>query len=188
MWSCEMRPATVRRLKGRVGAGIATIATLLVLAGCADGQGFRPMYAPDANGVGLQEKLAKVDIAPIPSRVGQILRNELIFEKTGGGAEVKPAEYRLDITIRESLNSTLVQTSGEALGQIYNLDAAFKLTRIADKKVVMQGTSTGRAGFERFPQVYSNVRAKDDASSRAAKSVADDIKTRLAATLSSNKL
>ncbi|MBS0240905.1 MAG: hypothetical protein JSS20_01925 [Proteobacteria bacterium] len=187
MSSCEPRPATIRRLKSRGVLACAFVLTLAGLSGCADGEGFRPLYGPDANGVTTQEKMAKVDVAPIPSRVGQIIRNELIFQKTGGGAPVPP-EYRLDITIRESINSTLVQTSGDALGQIYNLDAAFKLTRISDKKVVAQGTSTGRAGFERFPQTYSNVRATDDAKSRAAKSIADDIKTRLAATLSSNKL
>ncbi|MGE0766979.1 MAG: LPS assembly lipoprotein LptE [Hyphomicrobiaceae bacterium] len=166
-----------------MAAGLA----LLLVGGCSGGDGFRPMYAATATSPGVQEKLAKIDVAPIPSRVGQRLRNELIFEKTGGGLPEKP-EYRLEIVIREALASTLVTSTGEAQSQIYTLDANFRLVRLNDKKVVFQGASHGRAGFERFQQIYSNVRARDDAENRAARTVADDIKTRLAATLSSNRI
>ena len=37
---------------------------------------------------------------------------------------------------------------------------------------------------ERFQSIYSNVRAREDAENRAASTVADDLKTRLAAYLS----
>ncbi len=155
----------------------------LALSGCASGEGFQPMYGPTGAGVGLQDKLAAVDVATIPSRVGQRIRNELIFQNTGGG-EAAPKQFRLDITIRESIGSTLVKSSGEAVSQIYNLDADFKLVRLNDKKVVVTGSSYGRAGFERFQQIYSNVRAREDAENRAAKSIADDLKTRIAAAVS----
>lgn len=144
------------------------------------------MYAPSASGESVQTRMAKVDVAPIPSRVGQRVRNELIFQNTGGGEAEKP-EFRLDITIREALASTLVKNTGEALSQIYTLDANFKLIRLSDKQVVLQGASHGRAGFERFQQIYANVRAREDAENRAARTIADDIKTRLAAVLSSNR-
>lgn len=184
---CEPRGCNKRRPSFGIALSAAAGLALLFVGGCSGGEGFRPMYGATASGPGVQEKLAKVDITPIPSRVGQRIRNELIFDKTGGGLPEKP-EYRLDITIREALGSTLVKSSGEALSQIYTLDANFKLVRLADKKVVFQGASHGRAGFERFQQIYSNVRAREDAENRAAQTVADDIKTRLAAALSSNRI
>ena len=49
---------------------------------------------------------------------------------------------------------------------------------------MLQGTSHARASFERFSSIYSNVRARDDAENRAAKTIAEDLKTRLAAYLS----
>ena len=49
---------------------------------------------------------------------------------------------------------------------------------------MLQGASHGRAGFERFQSIYSNVRARDDAENRAARTVADDLKMRLATYLS----
>ena len=93
--------------------------------------------------------MAQVDFAPIPGRVGQRIRNELIFLGTGGGDAVPPT-HRLEVAIRESVTSTLVRIDGEALGQIYAIEATFQLISIKDKKVVFQGTSHARAGFERF--------------------------------------
>ena len=49
---------------------------------------------------------------------------------------------------------------------------------------MLEGTSHARAGFERFDSIYSNVRAREDAENRAARTIADDLKTRLAAYLS----
>jgi LPS-assembly lipoprotein len=183
---CEPYASTDRHPRYRKTIGVAAALAILSLAGCADGSGFRPMYGQTGSAPDVQARMASVDVAPIPSRVGQRVRNELIFQNTGGGHPQKP-EFRLDITIREALGSTLVKNTGEALSQIYTLDATFKLIRLSDKAVVMQGASHGRAGFERFPQIYANVRAREDAENRAARTVADDIKTRLAAVLSSNR-
>lgn len=182
MSSCDPCPTIARRLGAYRAKAIAAVFAA-ALGGCANGEGFQPMYGPTGSGVGLQDKMAAVDVATIPSRVGQRIRNELIFQNTGGGVAAKP-EFKLEITIKESLGSTLVKSSGEALSQIYNLDASFKLTRISDKKLLLQGASHARAGFERFQQIYSNVRAREDAENRAAKSIADDLRTRLAAAIS----
>ncbi|MGQ0455917.1 MAG: hypothetical protein ACT4OU_02520 [Hyphomicrobium sp.] len=160
------------------------VAALLV-AGCsADSSGFRPLYATSAvGGAGANERLAALDIAPIPGRVGQRIRNELIFQATGGGAPLPP-EYRLDIAIREYVTATLVQLDGNATGQVYNLDASYKLVRIADKAVLAEGTSFGRAGFQRLTSIFANVRAREDAENRAAKTVGEELRTRLVAQLS----
>ncbi|HKA64672.1 MAG TPA: hypothetical protein VKD00_02965, partial [Methyloceanibacter sp.] len=61
----------------------------LALAGC----GFQPLYGTTAGGSRLGAVMAGVDVTPIPGRVGQRLRNELIFENTGGGAAA-PATYK----------------------------------------------------------------------------------------------
>ena len=62
---------------------------------------------------------------------------------------------------------------------------------------MLQGTSYGRAAFERFTDtttptgttyVYSNVRAREDSENRAAQVVADDLKTRVAIYLSGARL
>jgi LPS-assembly lipoprotein len=153
------------------------------LAACGNG-GIRPLYGATPSGAGLQERLAQVDVATIPGRVGQRIRNDLIFLSTGGGQPLPPT-HRLEVAIRESVITTLVRIDGDSLGQIYAVEASFQLISIKDKKVVLKGTSHARAGFERFQAIYSNVRARDDAENRAARTVADDLKTRVATYLSS---
>ena len=147
------------------------------------GRGFRPMYGTSSlGGSNVNEKLAKIEIAPVPGRVGQRIRNELIFTTTGGGAPLPP-EYRLEVVIKETLTSTLVRKDGEAQGTVYNLDAKFRLIKLADKPVVLEGASYGRAAFERFKSVFANVRAREDAENRAAETVGTELKGRLAAYL-----
>jgi LPS-assembly lipoprotein len=169
----------------RHGAIIAVAALSTVLVGC-EGGGFRPLYATGPTGSSATlDRMAQVEISTIPSRVGQRIRNELIFQATGGaGVAVSPL-YRLDIAIRESVLSSMVSRTGDTAAQIYNLDAKFKLTRLSDKKLVLEGTSFGRAAFERYTAIYSNVRAKYDAEDRAARAIAEDLKGRLAGFLSS---
>ncbi|MFM9938010.1 MAG: LPS assembly lipoprotein LptE [Hyphomicrobiaceae bacterium] len=165
---------------------LALVGVAGLLAGCADGSGFKPMYAQIGDGPRLDEKLAAIETAPIPSRVGQRIRNELIFQNTGGGVAATP-KFRLDIAIRESIGTTLVRTSGEAASQVYNLDATFTLTDLATKQVVLRGNSHARAGFDRSSNIYSNVRARDDAENRSARTIADDLRSRLSAFLSTQK-
>jgi LPS-assembly lipoprotein len=162
---------------------LTTAAVAPLVAACGD-SGFRPLYAPASIGANAGEKLAQVKIAPIPGRVGQRIRNELIFQSTGGGNPLPPA-YRLDVAIRESVTSTLVQKDGDSRGQIYTLDASFQLVRMETGEVLIKGISYGRAGFERFDSIFANVRAKQDAEDRAARTVGDDLRSRLSAYLAS---
>src|SRR4029079_5053893 len=100
-------------------AGLAGLA----LGGC----GFQPLYGGTTDGgQRLFEVLAGVQSTPIPRPVGQKLRNELIFANTGGGT-AGPSRYKLDIAIKESVTDQLVEITGDATGQVYQLDATFKL-------------------------------------------------------------
>jgi LPS-assembly lipoprotein len=157
----------------------------MLVAGCGD-SGFRPMYASSAitGGTDVNQKLAELEIAPIPGRVGQRIRNELIYQATGGAGSLAHPVYRLEIIMRESITPTLVQIDGNSSGSVYNLSTSFRLVRLADKSVALMGESNGRAAFQRFDSVFANVRARQDAEDRVAKSIGDELKGRLAAYLS----
>lgn len=149
------------------------------LAGC----GFQPLYGTTASGSRLGAVMDGVDVTPIPGRVGQKLRNELIFATTGGGDQGKTL-YKLDIVIKEKVTKQLVKISGDAEQEVYELTANFKLINAANNQVVLTGGSTSRAPYERVETIFSNVRARIDAENRAARTIADSIKIRLAAYLS----
>jgi LPS-assembly lipoprotein len=152
------------------------------LVACGD-SGFRPLYGPSASGAVVTQRFKEVDFAPIPGRVGQRVRNDLIFESTGGGSPAPP-QYRFEVVLQENVTSTLVNVQGRVAGAVYAVQASFRLIDSKEKKVVFQGTSHARAPFERFENIYSNVRAREDAENRAARTIAEDLKTRLAAYLS----
>jgi LPS-assembly lipoprotein len=154
------------------------VTAAISLAGC----GIQPLYGTTAGGSRLAAAMAGVDITPIPGRVGQRVRNELIFENTGGSGQTGTT-YKLDIVIKESLTNELVKISGDAKAQVYELDATFKLIS-SDGRVVLEGKATSRAPYERFETIFSNVRARYDAENRAARTVAESIKIRIAAYLS----
>jgi LPS-assembly lipoprotein len=154
------------------------VTAAISLAGC----GIQPLYGTTAGGSRLAAAMAGVDITPIPGRVGQRVRNELIFENTGGSGQAGTT-YKLDIVIKESLTNELVKISGDAKSQVYELDATFKLIS-NDGRVVLEGKATSRAPYERFETIFSNVRARYDAENRAARTVAESIKVRIAAYLS----
>jgi LPS-assembly lipoprotein len=154
------------------------VTAVISLAGC----GIQPLYGTTAGGSRLAAAMAGVDVTPIPGRVGQRVRNELIFENTGGSGQVGRT-YKLDIVIKESVINELVQITGDAKGQVYELDATFKLIG-NDGRVVLEGKATSRAAYERFETIFSNVRARYDAENRAARTVAESIKVRIAAYLS----
>jgi LPS-assembly lipoprotein len=168
----------------RSASRLVLVAAMLgpTLAACGN-SGFKPLYGAAGIGAQADDRLAQVSVTTIPGRVGQVIRNELIFHATGGGGEVVNAAYRLDVAIRQSVTSTLVRVDGDSSSQIFNIEAKFQLIRVSDKAVVLSGMSYGRASFERNKSIFSNVRAREDAENRAAKSVGEDLKSRLSAHL-----
>ena len=173
---------------GRRSLYIGLISIVLpLLAACS----FQPLYSStsvDGYGEGVQEKLKKIDIAKVPGRVGQKLRNELVYGTTGGG-QALPSEYRLELAIKESESSVNVRTDGDARGRIYQLRANFKLVHKGTNKEMFKGSSLKRALFDTGDSetsIFANERAVIDAEGRAARELAEEIKTRLAAYLATS--
>lgn len=164
-----------RRVTALLGA---TLLAAPFLSAC------QPLYGTTQSGARLKDVMASLKIPEVPGRVGQRVRNELIFASTGGGYPAEPL-YRLDIAVRQSVSNTLVELTGDVQGQLVNVDAQFKLVRLADNQVVLQGKSAGRAAFDRYDPIFTNTRAQIDAENRAARVVAEGIRTRIAAFLSS---
>ncbi len=163
-----------------------TLVALAAVAGFGlSACGFQPLYGSNtttASGARLAETMSSVDVTPIPGRVGQKLRNELIFSNTGGNYAAE-SRYQLNIAIRESVIDQLVQITGDARGQVYQLQASYKLINVATGKLIYQGTAVSRAPYNRYQEIFANVRARYNAEDRAARTVSESIKTQLAAFL-----
>lgn len=153
---------------------IAAMLSLLLLAGC-----FRPMYGTLQGQPSTLDALAQVDVAPIEGRVGQKVRNELLYAFSGGEAERAP--YKLAITLIGDEDDLFLRRTTEARASVYELRANYTLIDVTSGTVINGGSSLARASYDRSTQIFANERALIDAENRAAKAVAADLKTRIAA-------
>ncbi|MDB5597762.1 MAG: uncharacterized protein JWM36_4723 [Hyphomicrobiales bacterium] len=159
---------------------IASLAASLLLSGCV-----QPMYG-GLEGAALRSQLSAIAIEPIPDRIGHYLANELSFSLNGTGSSVTP-KYRLYIAIRETVQTPLIDTiSGRATAGSVVVDADYRLLPAEGGAPVTEGVAFTVASYDRSSQRFANIRAARDAEIRDAKTLADQIKTRLAIALAHN--
>lgn len=176
-------PARITRQVARFAA-VAALAALT--AGC-----FQPLYGDRtvAGGTPLVGKLAGVEVARIDApqgsrlaRVGSEVRNELIFNLTGGsGAGTTTHQLVVTLTSRQ-LQVIVDVTTARPDVQNYGIDATYTLTEVATGKTVVSGQTFSRVSFD-IPgqqQRFAGARGMRDAENRAAKVIAENIRSRLA--------
>jgi LPS-assembly lipoprotein len=162
---------------------IAIFAMSLSLAGC-----FRPLYAELPTGGTVRDALAAVDVAAIvdrpgQERIGHYLRNELAFDVDGSG-QPRAKRYKLELSVAERLAATVVNLqTGRANSAVLIADADFTLKPLGDGPVILSGRATASASYDRGPQRFASLRAARDAEIRVARQLAEQIQTRIAATL-----
>lgn len=153
------------------------LALALPLGGC-----FQPMYGPTAmGGADMAEELRAIAVDPIPDRFGHYLGNELIFLLNGTGTPA-PAKYRLLVTIISRVQSPIVDTvTSRASAATVWAEASYSVTPAAGGAPLAYGKAASAVDYDRFTNRYANIRAARDAEIRAAKSLADQIRLRIAA-------
>jgi len=112
------------------------------------------------------------------------VRNELIFAFNGTGAEVAP-RYRLFVTLKEQVRTPIIDTvTQRATSATVIVDAAYRLVSVPDETEIAKGVAENIASYDRFSNRLANVRAARDAEVRDAKTIADEIRTRISIALS----
>ena len=176
MWSLE----TTARRSIRLVAAVAIAGSV---AGC-----LRPLYGPTATGEPLKDVLAAIDVQKVTTKtnrehIGHYLRSELVFDLDGSG-EPPPKRYKLTLIVSDGLASPIVDAAtGRAASAILNIDADYTLTNLDGTRTITKGTASASATYDRTAQRFADVRAARDAEIRAARLLAEQIRTRLAAAL-----
>lgn len=151
----------------------------VALAGC-----IQPLYGTLGPG-GLESELQAIKVEPIPDRFGHYVEKELAFAFNGTGLEVPP-KYRLVVTLKQKVQAPVVDTvTSRATAATVVGDASFELYALGKTEPLMQGVAFSVAGYDRFSQRISNVRAARDAEIRDAKAIAEQIRTQIAARMAS---
>ena len=172
---------------GRIAASLLAVFAAVSLASCQ----VRPLYGTAS---GTTEKLQSVSFAPVGGRIAQDVRNHLIFLAYGGaGAPVK-TDYEVKLEVGSSATSTEVtyddassvnrnNYEGPYPGRVI-MTGKYTIIRVSDGTVLRSATRTITTMLDLPQQEFAKIRAIRDGESRAARELAEIIRTDIAATLS----
>lgn len=172
----------------------AKLARILVVMGLAAATGgcFQPLYGEHSltkAGSTTQVALSGVAVKPIPAikgsaeeRIAVEVQNDLIFGLTGGGGAGYPT-HEIRIKISSTRLSVIVDaTTSRADVENYGLNATYELYDLQTKKIVLTDRTFSRVSYD-IPgqqQRFAQARGLRDAENRAAQTIAESIRNRLA--------
>lgn len=158
---------------------IVLVAAALSLAGC----GFSPLYGTTGAGSPVALKLATVSVTEQDTRLGQLVRNEVVSGISPAGSAGGIA-YRLELTANGSEELAIRAIDTESLRKHYRVNVSFVLYDSNTDKPVYSGKTFSQVSYDRIDAPVANLQAQVDAQERAAAETGRDIRTRLAAYLS----
>lgn len=172
---------------GRVAAAISVVLFAGFLAGCQ----VRPLYGEAS---GTREKLASVNFSPASDRLTQEVRNHLVFLAYGGEGSPTKTDYQVKLVVTSSATSTEVTNDTSLSAAKTNYDGPYPgrvtmtgqyvLTRVSDGQVLRSAKRTVTSMLDLPQQEFAKIRAIRDGENRAARELAEIIRTDIAATLS----
>ena len=162
-----------------MGRGLRSVLTFLgalALAAC----GFHPLYGTEGElPANIAAELAGIRIATLEGRVGQVLRNDLLDRVTPLGEPAAP-NYLLTIALTESKEGLAIQRDATVTRFNLTLSANYVLRHPVTGVPRVSGTVRATASYNVVRSDFANVIAERDAEDRAARVLADELKTRLA--------
>jgi LPS-assembly lipoprotein len=175
--------------KGRVARAASLALLCLALLG-APACTVQPLYDGSAGLSGGKTRVAGLDsisIKPESSRVGQAVRNQLIFLLGGGSGQPANAKYNLTLGVVASVESSAsVQRAGlyEPTASTVTMTSNYVLTDAATGETKATGKRFVSASYDVPRQSFAAQRAALDAQDRAARELAELVQLSIAQDLS----
>jgi LPS-assembly lipoprotein len=161
-------------------AAVALIA-VVVLTGVG-ACGFRPMYGPRPVADPVTADLSSIEVARIPDRPGQSLRNQL-RDRLNPARLATPTRYTLQVALRESIRELALERSGLATRGNLTMIADFSLIDDTTGQVLLTASSRTQASYNILAgqptSQFSSLTAQQDARDRALTELAGAIPVRL---------
>lgn len=146
----------------------------LALAGC----GFRPLYGAGVPSAEVVALLGDIRVTELDDRLGQIVRNELLDLVTPLG-EPRTPRYVLRVDLKEQKEGLAIERDATITRFNFTLTVDYTLEDSVARRQVNKGTVRATAAYNVVRNEFTNVIAQRDAEARAARVVAEEIKTRL---------
>ncbi len=156
-------------------AAILAAALAVGLSGC----GFRPLHGQ--GGAGAEASLAMIQITRIADRNGQKLHNLLLDRLNPKGPPGRPA-YILSVRLNEGLQNLAIRKDESATRANLTLTAHFTLARTGSDDTY-SGAAVSINSYNILQSDFATLSAENDARGRALRTLADEIRGRIAAAL-----
>lgn len=176
-------PEWIKSMKPLLAA--MALVGLTAVAGCT----VKPLYATDTTPIGsttatgsVASELSMVAVKPVSTRVGQEVRNQLIFLFNGGNGEPTAPRYSLQISVSSGSEATAniqVNKENEPTAAILTAYASYVLMT-SDGTVVGKGRRQYAASYDVPRQEFAALRAARDAENRAARELAELVRLAVA--------
>lgn len=160
---------------------IAGLALSLACGAC----GFRPLYGESGRTAAVQTDLGDVQVDPIPDRLGQRLRQDLV-DRINPKGEPALGRYHLAVKLAEAQDGEGIRSDLTFARVNYRLFAEWQLRDEKNGSVIAKGTSRAFTSYNVGANPFATVTAENDGRERAANEVAEDIRMRLAVYFESN--
>lgn len=138
----------------------------------------RPLHDGSA---GRAENLGSITYSQADSRVGQEVRNHLVFLTGGGAGEPANPQYKVDMKVESRTMGVLLEQSSDVpkAGRVI-VSADYTLMRISDGTVLRTGRRQIVAPVDYPEQEFAKLRAIRDAEDRGAHQLAELIRADIA--------
>ncbi len=162
-----------------MSAAVRALFLVLFITPMLGACGFQPLYGSDGGTRNLPADLARIQIAPIPDRIGQQVRNTLLDQINPEGEPGAP-DYRLEVKLDLHRQGVGYRRDESITRVNLRLNATYLLRDSADK-VVFSGSGNSIASFDVVQKDFSTLTAERDGEERMAIDVANQIVLQLAA-------
>ncbi len=152
----------------------------LGLAGC----GYQPLYGERAaTGKAVTADLASIRIAAMPDRIGQQVYN-MLRERLNPQGKPGDPRYVLSITLSETRENVFYEQDETASRANLTLRASYELRSTDKGDVVARGAARSVSSYDILASQFATIASEEDARTRSARAISDEIRTRLALALS----
>ncbi len=158
---------------------LAVPGILPALAGC----GFSPLYGTVGDSGNVEARLVSMEVAPPANRTEQLVRNALLEgiapSQAGGG------KYLLSLRTEEKQLTSILSFDRKTPQSRYVLNVSYTLSDRGTGKTLTSGKTFAEVSYTKTRQPVADIQALSKAKETAARVVAQDIRTRLAAWMAS---
>lgn len=176
--SCRARSSTSWSEQGGRAAQWLALAFLLLAAPMIASCGFTPLYA-ERGSASVTADLAGLDVRAPDTKLGRELKYNLLDLLSNSGNPPSNPAYVVELAPTVYDEDLAIERDADVTRKNLVMVVPFRLVDTATDAVIMRSTARSRSSYNRVESEFANIVAAQDAESRIARAIADDIRLQL---------